>query len=271
MKIQDRPATHFQFHPLFNLYPTMERQTATNIAEILLLYSSSCLLPGILLIATSKRSVLRYLYIPCSVWILHRALEVASALGPGFIWCEFARLFFTVACQALNLLFFNPKDGSDLPKSSGRVSALYYVAKVLTHPRGINTEWGTKDKPSQPAYYGIEKPSTASFLIRQVVIATWQYLALDLFATLAAQEAELKRINNESMPLDIQWNIPADKLIERVLSNIMAGFVVSRILIDFHHRAFSVITVGLGFESPSDSPPLFGRAADACTLRGFWG
>ncbi|KAJ5887558.1 hypothetical protein N7495_007599 [Penicillium taxi] len=249
----------------------MERSNTTNIGEIFLLYSSHCLLPATLLITTSKRSALRYLYIPCSIWILHRAIQLASALGPGFIWCEFARLFVTVFFQALNILFFNPRDGSDIPSSGGRVLSLYYVAKILTQPRGINTSWESKNAPSQPTYYGERTPSKTRFLIRQVAISTWQYLALDLFSTLAVEQAKLKQINHESMPLNIQWYLPVDQWIERIVSNIVAGFVVSRILIDFHHRAFSVFTVGLGFESPSDSPPLFGRAVDAYTLRGFWG
>jgi hypothetical protein len=95
-------------------------------------------------------------------------------------------------------------------------------------------------------------------------------LALDVFATLALQQA-LDQKMHETLPPFVQWDLSVEQWIERISSNLVAGFVVSRVLIDFHHRAFSIIVVGLGLDSPSNCPPLFGRAADAYTLRGFWG
>ena len=65
-------------------------------------------------------------------------------------------------------------------------------------------------------------------------------------------------------------SLSVEQWIERLISNLVAGFVVSRILIDFHHRAFSIIVVGLGLDLPSNCPPLFGKAGDADTMRGFW-
>jgi hypothetical protein len=112
-------------------------------------------------------------------------------------------------------------------------------------------------------------PTRKRFLIRQFSIATWQYLALDMFSILALRQAK-EQENLGTLPSTVHWNISIEQLIERIVSNLMAGFVVSRILIDFHHRVFSVIAVGIGLDSTSDWPPLFGKATDTYSLRGFW-
>ncbi|KAJ5087018.1 hypothetical protein NUU61_008325 [Penicillium alfredii] len=249
--------------------------TSANVLEILLLYAAHGLVPATLLLTTPRRALLRYLSIPCLLYIAHRSIRVASALGPGFIWCEFARLFVTVVLQALNLLLINPKDGTDLPLDAGKngsVARLYYATRLFTQPRGINTPWQVKNAPSQPAYYqrrNLHHPPRGRFLIRQIVIAIWQYLALDVFCTLALRQA-LEHKKHESLPAQPSWDLSVEQWIERIVSNLVAGFVVSRILIDFHHRAFSVLVVGFGLDSPSNCPPLFGRAADVDSLRGFW-
>ncbi|KAJ5648558.1 hypothetical protein N7490_004930 [Penicillium lividum] len=253
----------------------MGPDTLSSIVEISSLYTAHCLIPGILLLTTAKHSIPRYLSIPCLIFIAHRSISVAAALGPGFIWCELARLIVTVLFQSLNLLLINPKDSSDLPPKQGhsRISRLYYATRLFTQPRGINTPWQIKNAPTQPAYYtkrGIKEPSRGQFLLRHSAIAVWQYLALDVFATLALQQAEEQR-KHAILPPTVQWDLSVEQWIERMISNLVAGFVVSRMLIDLHHRVFSILLVGLGLDSPSNCPPLFGRAAEAGSLRGFWG
>ena len=256
----------------------MERGDASassHILKISCLYTAHCLIPATLLIATSKKSIYRYLSVPCSLILARQAIHVASALGPGFFWCELARLFVTIIFQCLNLLLINPKDGSDIPAEvdQGLVARLYYAISLFTQPRGVNTAWQVKNTPSHPQYYqrrGWTVPPRGHFLIRQTAIAVWQYLALDVFATLALQQA-LEQKKHEILPPTVQWNLSIEQWIERIISNLVAGFVVSRILIDFHHRAYSIIIVGLGLDAPSNCPPLFGKAANAYTLRGFWG
>ncbi|KAJ5158142.1 uncharacterized protein N7500_007793 [Penicillium coprophilum] len=248
---------------------------SSNIVQILSLYAVQCLIPATLLIATTKQSVLRYLSIPCSIFIAFRAIPVATALGPGYVWCECARLFLTIIFQCLNLLLIDPKDSNDLPSggSQSLVSRIYAATRLFTDPRGINSSWQIKNAPPQPKYYqrrDMNIPPRGRFLIRQIAIIVWQYLALDVFATLALQQA-LEQEKNGILPPVPQWDISCEQWIERIISNLMAGFVVSRILIDFHHRAFSVILVGLGLDSPANCPPLYGRALDADTVRGFWG
>lgn len=251
----------------------MDKIKSSKIPEVLTLYAIHCLLPAILLLTTPKRSTLRYLSIPCSIWIAYRAINLAAELGPGFILCEFARLTLTIVLQSFNWLLLNPKDVNDLPVEAGHgVSRLYYITRLFYQPRGIHTPWQIRNAPQQPAYYqrrGMKEPSRDRFLVRQLVIAVWQYLALDLFATLALQQA-LEQEKHGALPLVVQWDLSVEQWIERVISNLVAGFVVSRILIDFHHRAFSIIVVGLGLDLPSNCPPLFGKAGDADTMRGFW-
>jgi hypothetical protein len=249
--------------------------TSSNILTIICLYAAHCLIPATLLIVTPKQSIVRYLSVPCSLFLANQAIRVAFALGPGFIWCVLTRLFVTIVFQCLNLLLINSEDDSDIPTEAGRgfAARLYYATGLFTQPRGIKTPWQVKNAPSQPKYYqrrGWTQPPRGRFLIRQVAIASWQYLAFDVFATLALQQA-LDQKMHEMLPPFVQWDLSVEQWIERISSNLMAGFVVSRVLIDFHHRAFSIIVVGLGLDSPSNCPPLFGRAADAYTLRGFWG
>lgn len=250
----------------------MDRAISSHMVQILGLYVAHCLIPAILLIATPKRSIWRYTAIPCSIGIVYYAIPVATALGPGYFWCECARLFLTIIFQCLNLLLINPKDGNDLPPggSRGFGARIYAATRLFTDPRGINNPWQIKNLPPQPRYYerwDSKEPPRGRFLIRQMVIVAWQYLALDVFATLALQQA-LEQTG--TLPPVPQMNIPVEQWIERIISNLVAGFVVSRILIDFHHRTFSVILVGLGLDSPATCPPLFGRALDADTVRGFW-
>ncbi|KAJ5925592.1 hypothetical protein N7454_008231 [Penicillium verhagenii] len=246
----------------------------SRILEISFLYAAHCLIPGILLISTPKRSIWRYLSIPVLILIAHRSIRAATSLGPGFIWCELARLIVTVVFQSLNLLLINPKDHTDLPhESQGVVARIYYATRLFTQPRGINTPWQIKNAPAQPVYYakrGMNQPPRGRFLLRNTAIAAWQYLALDVFATLALQQAREQK-ESQILPPTVQWDLSVEQWIERIISNLVAGFVVSRLLIDLHHRAFSILIVGLGLDSPSNCPPLFGRAADAGSLRGFWG
>lgn len=248
--------------------------TSANILQVLLLYAVHVLVPATLLLSTAKRSILRYITIPFSLCILYQAIQVASLLGPGFAWCELTRLFLTVSCQSLNLLLISPKDDQDVPLSAGRSvwHRLYQASKLFTHPRAIGTPWQISNKPPHPAYYKqkhMNVPPRRQFLIRQIAIVLWQYLALDLFAYLALQQA-IEQEKSGPLPPTVEWNLTTEKWIERIVSNLMAGFVVSRILIDFHHRVFSIIAVGIGLDSTSDWPPLFGRATEADSLRGFW-
>ncbi|CAG8943679.1 unnamed protein product [Penicillium salamii] len=250
----------------------MDQGKSLHILQIIGLYAAQCLIPAILLIATPKGSILRYSSIPCSVFIAYYAIPVATALGPGFVWCECGRLLLTVVFQCLHLLLINPKDSGDLPTGGCQnlAARLYTATRLFTDPRGINTPWQIKNAPSQPKYYerwDPKEPPRARFLTRQISIVIWQYLTLDIFATLALQQA-LEQ--SGTLPPVPRWDISTEQWIERIISNIMAGFVVSRILIDFHHRVFSIILVGLGLDSPANCPPLFGRALDADTVRGFW-
>ena len=130
---------------------------------------------------------------------------------------------------------------------------------------GVSSRDHVRQPDSNP-----ETPPRTRFLLRQTAIVVWQYLMLDLFATVALQQA-MEQKTHETLPPVVQWDLSTEQWIERLVSNLIAGAVVSRILIDFHHRVFSIILVGVGLESPSGCPPLFGRYADAGSLRGFWG
>ncbi|KAJ6068824.1 hypothetical protein N7499_010711 [Penicillium canescens] len=70
---------------------------------------------------------------------------------------------------------------------------------------------------------------------------------------------------------DPKWFVPVDQWVERIISNVITWSVVARILIDLNARIFAILCVGLGLDTPADSPPTFGTMADAYSLRNFWG
>lgn len=114
---------------------------------------------------------------------------------------------------------------------------------------------------------GMQVPDRSHFLLRQSAIFAWQYLALDLIQTLTVQQASERK---ELLP-NIQWNVSPGQWAERAGTHIAVWFVATRLIGDSAYRLLSIISVGLGIDSPSDWPPAWGRMKEAYTLRKFWG
>jgi hypothetical protein len=113
-------------------------------------------------------------------------------------------------------------------------------------------------------------PRRGRFLLRQFTIAAWQYLVLDIVQTLAQQQA-LENDPLEPVSSAIEWTVPAGQWVERIGTHLSIWFIVNRLIGDLAYRVLSIIFVGIGFDSPSDWPPAWGRMGDAFTLRDFWG
>lgn len=232
------------------------------------------LIPATLLIATSKHSALRYLSIPCMIWIVSRFVRPVDSASPTR--CNAVAVLVVSAVQAVNLLLINPMDDDafcrEKPRRSLFLTDRFYAAfEALSQTRGFNTPRQVKTVPAHPKYYtcrGDDIPR-ARFLLRQSAIAIWQYLVCDIFQHLARQRA-LEQDPQAGFS-HIEWVLPVEAWIERVITNLVTGIVLSRILIDAHYRIMSIVFVGLGLDSPSNWPPAFGRMADSYTIRDFYG
>ena len=247
--------------------------TSANIADFLAFYLIQALIPTTVLVITPKRSPLRYLAIPCMIWIANRfMLPFAPAGSPT--WCQAICQLVIMVLQAINILLINPLDRQDFTKvvrnSQSTISYFFTAARALIFTRGFNTPWQVKNIPPQPRYYtrrGMQVPSRSRFLLRQTVIFAWQYFALDVIQTLSAQQAPESR----ELSSKIQWNVSCGEWAERAGTHLVIWFVVNRLIGDSAYRLLSIASVGFGVDSPSDWPPAWGRMSEAYTLRNFWG
>ncbi|KAJ5559702.1 hypothetical protein N7513_002101 [Penicillium frequentans] len=235
------------------------------------------LIPTIILVATRKQSMLRYLTIPCMIWIF------SCNLRPMNPYCQiFAFItgpIFMAIPQAATILLIHPLDANDLIRENpGRTKSLiglfYYAFEQQSEPRAIETPRQVKGLHPHPAYYYDAKKGTTvirrgSFLLRQFAVLVWQYAVLDM-VQFAAHHKPVRPVI-DGIFMGPEWNAPLNILVERFTENLISWFLIARICIDSRYRIASILLVGLGINSPQDWPPLFGRMSDAYTLRNYWG
>lgn len=208
------------------------------------------------------------------IWIVSRFVHPVDSASPTR--CNAVAVLVVSVVQAVNLLLINPMDDDafcrEKPTRSLFLSDRVYAAfEAISQTRGVNTPRQVKTVPPHPKYYtcrGDDIPRPR-FLLRQSAIAIWQYLVCDIFQALARQRALEQDL--QAGFSHIEWVLPVEAWIERVLTNLVTGIVISRILIDAHYRIMSIVFVGLGLDSPSNWPPAFGRMADGYTIRNFYG
>jgi hypothetical protein len=195
-----------------------------------------------------------------------------------------------ITVRAIHLLLIKRLDdrtiSRELPphRALFHSNRLWHAIQILIQPRGIATPREIKNIPAHPAYYSTTNAKTknastptpiiiprAKFLTRQITIFTWQYLAADVVQAAARQQAFEPAAGSESGFTRINWYISPEKWVERGLTNLITWFVLTRILIDAHYRFLSILFVGLGFDTPDNWPPAFGRMKDVYTVRKFWG
>jgi hypothetical protein len=248
-------------------------QTDSRLIGFLLIEN---IIPITLLVATPKGSALRYLAIPCMMWIVSQMLYPVST--PTYF--SINGLCGSICCvfSALDFLLINPKEGRDFVDTNGKpqgfFSRLVGASRLFTSPRASGTPRQAKNTPSLPAYYTEKDPKTISrarFLTREVSIAVWQFLALDLFNVLAKKEAIEREESGVPVPSGTQFNLTAEQWIELAISSWIGWFLVSRIVISFYGRVVSILFVASGLSLPCDCPPMFNSMADSYTLRNFWG
>ncbi|KAJ5770141.1 uncharacterized protein N7511_002192 [Penicillium nucicola] len=244
-------------------------------SRLISLCALQLLIPTILLTTTSKRSSIRYLAIPCMVWVLKQGITPIP--HPTTLQSNSIGYLFISILSATNFLLINPKDSSDFVNADGTPKSFfprcYEAVRLVSLSRAINTPRQVKNVPGPPAYYAKRDPKAkgiprSRFLARETSIAAWQFLAMSMFAKLAARDAASKPV---PVSFEVEWFVPVDQWIERIISNLIAWFIVARILIDFNARVGGIVCVALGTDSPADSPPTFGNMADSYSLRNYWG
>ena len=249
----------------------VEYQTFSRLAILSVVQT---FIPVLLVITTRKGSPLRYLSLPCMLWVL--SLMLYPVQQPNYVTVSLGGGGWIGIITALDMLFLNPKDASDFVDANGKTrgffSRLQGTLELSNSPRKIKTPREAKNTPEPPMYYtqgGSKVIPRGSFLIRETAIAAWQYLVLDILtiqSANAALEKQAKLASSETPEAS-----PAEVWIERFIIAIAAWFVTARILISFYYRLVSILLVALRLETPEMFPPMFSRMSDAYTLRNFWG
>ncbi|KAL4812493.1 membrane bound O-acyl transferase family-domain-containing protein [Aspergillus spinulosporus] len=251
----------------------VEYQTVT---WLLFLSATQNLIPAALVATTPKGSCLRYLSIPFLIWVW--SLMLYPVEKPSYLAATFAGGGWTNITAALDLLLINPKCAGEFVDANGKIQSLFSclrsAVELMASPRKLNTPREAKNTPPFPQYYTKRSPTTVTrgrFLIREIAIAAWQYLALDVL-TLQAAKSALEKKEKEMLHSSQTPESPGvEAWIEPVIAALVGWFVVSRILISFYYRSLSILSVALGLSSPESFPPLFNKMTDAYTLRNFWG
>ncbi|UNI20001.1 hypothetical protein JDV02_006138 [Purpureocillium takamizusanense] len=253
------------------------------MADIVLSAAVSCLwiaqtvLSSLCIVFVPKQSYLRYVWIPCSLWIAYQAFRLVQRIPTSPIhYSKAGAHVFVVVAQAANLLVLNPLDRRDLLRaevfidSSPVLTQIWSTFGFLIALRGIGTHWQVKNVPAHPKALirrakGI-LPRKA-YIIRQGAILTWQYLVLDFVYVHFLQDGSPK-----SSVHDFQYRgVDLAGWLRRAAAALVTWFLVARLLVDSIYRTATLIAVGLGGAAPDDCPPLFGSMWDAYTLRNFWG
>ena len=251
------------------------------LADYLLTATTLIALPTCYLILTKKHSRLRSSAIACMIALFTRFAHPVQ--GASTMRTSASAQLILITVQATNLLLINPLEESDIaretPHALFRSDRVLRVVQLLIHPRAIGTPRQIKNVPAHPRYYataGEDKVIASSitrnrFLTRQVVIFVWQYLMLDLMQEAARQQAFLSAAGAEASFTRLDMFVSPEKWAERGIANLITFFITMRILIDASYRFVSIVFVGLGFDTPENWPPAFGRMKDVYTIRKFWG
>lgn len=250
-------------------------ETNENPYITLLLGALQCLVLATLLVATPKGSNLRYSLFPFMIRITGRFAQID--MNPNYAMRTVVSNIVVLNIQAARFLLINPVDNDDLclglASQPSFFVRLYRALELLLCTRAVGTPWQVKNVPSFPAYYrrrGMDVPSRARFLARELTVLIWQYLFLDVLHTAMLfyppEQRNVPNVAEGDVP-GIDWGRVAGKTV----SNSLGWFFVARVQIDFYNRLATSVLVLLGVYKPSAFRPFFGRIEDAYTLRNFWG
>lgn len=139
----------------------------------------------------------------------------------------------------MRLLCFEPKDFNDLGVIFGTPvdtwsQKIFVLFKASGLPRWVNTRLEAKNTPSFPKYYerrGMKVPSRGIFLIRQIAILFWQYLAINLMERGARYTISQLEPEEIGVYRKFSWEQPMEKWIEYILAHNFVWFFGCRCLI----------------------------------------
>jgi hypothetical protein len=157
-------------------------------------------------------------------------------------------------------------------QASGDFRHFCTALRLATSTRGIRTKFEIKGIPSSSnKFISTGTHHRTRFLIRQIAIVAWQYLAIDLLYFGLAQHMQATRLHlyNPGSEFLSAWTT-VDEMVARVVLLII-GVPACLILLDVIYRVFSVIFVATCMTRWEDWPPVFGSVCNAYTVRSFWG
>lgn len=152
-----------------------------------------------------------------------------------------------------------------------RYSHFSFAIWILTSTRGIGTKWQIRNIPQGDNHFITRgKNTTVRFLIRQLSIIAWQYIALDfiyfgLLRDVQSTASHLYAFGTEM----ISAKTTVSHLAIRAI--LCAIFLIGTILLlDIVYRVLSVAAVATRISEWVDWPPIFGDWKDAISVRKFW-
>ncbi|KAJ3546591.1 hypothetical protein NM208_g1929 [Fusarium decemcellulare] len=262
-----------------------EGQAAASYAQCTLLLLATCLSSAFVILSTSKSgltSLARYAWLVVVVFNGKQFLQQVSATGSsmvinGIIMGEVTLVFL----QCCNFLVVTRLDTDALIRArifqvpDGLFTKAFRTTCLMFNLRGIRTPWQIKRLNRFPRFYDRHgdsgKPHRSSYIIRQLLIISWQYLFLDVvyISSLDTTPEDTEKLFGQGMEF-VYFNATIEQWAGRVAVGLFAWLVPARINLDIGYRIISVVSVFLGATSPEDWPPLFGNVWDIYTIRGFW-
>lgn len=240
----------------------------TRTAVACAIYTVQITVSAILLVSTSKESILRKLWAPLSFLLFLQLFMMAKDYTGSLVrFYQGSIPVLLTAINAFHLMHISRLDRAEIASQidaspDSFLACFRQGVRLLFGLRGLKTPWQVKGIPDHPPY--LLKKGTASirgrFLLRQGAIFAWQYLALDTFSVWSSQIAAVNdKPSSTSLPLGA-----------RITMTLATWLVLARLLIDTLYRSGAIIAVALGGD-PYDWPPMMGSMWDSYTLRNFWG
>ncbi|KAM5354808.1 hypothetical protein ACJ41O_001454 [Fusarium nematophilum] len=186
-----------------------------------------------------------------------------------------------VLLQCCNLLVISRLDEEHLLKShvfqlsDGFLYKFFCRACLMFNLRGVGTPWQIKRLNEFPRFYCGHsrdgKPTRGWYLVRQLLIISWQYLFLDIVFTssMDTPPEDTERLFGHGKEF-LYLDATTEQWAARIGVSLVSWLGPARVTIDMAYRSVSVASVLLGLTPPEAWPPLFGSIWEAYTIRGCW-
>lgn len=239
--------------------------------------------PALLLILTPKTSLLRWLWLPCFVALSHAlCLEVITVSVLSLTKLFLILFSLNASMIVVAMLVVVRPDDKDLARAGvyrSTDSLAIKFTRVLGHFqnfRAVGTSWESKRVDPHPRFLQARKQSEGRisvkwFIVRQAVIAAWQWFFLDVqfLAGMEQPQDEMHAMIGDDFEFTYR-NLTPDQWRGRVIVGVALCVTSARLAIDLWYRITSIIVMSLGFSTPEMWPPLYGSLFETYTIRGCW-